>query len=317
MNHNEILKKGDANQVMVCTSFDEQKNRNAAMRIATSKMDEAQKVMLKDELQKSVKVNHPNVIKILDVTETKDFMWVFTERYQFKNLKEFFEDKNTCLELQLKMLKQIVQGYQYLSSNHIIHDSADPTSILVDDTSCSFIKLQPFSFEQFLELEETIRLLRSRPVVAPPVPFECCRNFKLMYNMGMLFLAILQASDKETDFTPHINAKKQEPATISEILDGVAAFHRDSLAKQRLSKMIHTMTSEDPSFTEIATLLKKTEEVLAPIEFEFVYEPVSYKFINSFYSVLTLDNSIRPRSNVESPFCALAYICFTSAAELS
>lgn len=276
----DILASGYGKCGTTFAAFDEKENKRAAQRIDVSQMKEATKTRLKEALKKSVKLNHPNILRILDFTETEDFLWVFMEICKLKHLKDYFEGQDISFYAVLDIMKQIVDEYEYLSANDVIHNNAHFESILVDDSHDLGIKLQSFSPGTFFEPE----LMSATPgTVSHGSAKTVDQGTGVMHGLGMLFLTVLQASGKKTNFVPRINRKiptcnakmsekPVEPVSIAEIgqlLNDTTALRHNGFVKQ-LSEMIHKMTGDDPpSFDVLSSFLE---------EMKGFFEPVSYKF---------------------------------------
>ena len=68
-----------------------------------------------------MKLNHPNVMKILDVERNENIVWMIMPFCDRGDLNYFHRTKDFSSEVNLEIMKQIVAGIEYLHSEGIVH----------------------------------------------------------------------------------------------------------------------------------------------------------------------------------------------------
>ena len=95
------------------------------------------------------KVDHPNIVKLLDVFQTSNNMYIVTEFCQGGDLRNYIRNKRKLCEGQaLQILSDLMNGFKYLNKLDIIHRDLKPANILIHDGIC---KISDFGFAKSLE----------------------------------------------------------------------------------------------------------------------------------------------------------------------
>lgn len=94
-------------------------------------------------------VNHDNIVKLHDIYQTTNNMYIITELCEDGDLYHFLMERRKLPELEAKkLLKQIMKGAKYLQSNGIIHRDLKPANILMKNGVC---KISDFGFAKSLK----------------------------------------------------------------------------------------------------------------------------------------------------------------------
>lgn len=78
------------------------------------------------------KLEHPNIIKVLDFGTFGDFFYLSFEYFEGRSLREFLKDRKLVYEEFLKIISQILNGLNYIHNRGIVHRDLKPENILVD-----------------------------------------------------------------------------------------------------------------------------------------------------------------------------------------
>ena len=93
--------------------------------------DNMKKILYETNLMK--KLNHPNVTKILELFEEKEYILIIMEYINGGNLFSFLKKRRKVSEKTAKFLfKQIILGIKYIHSHNIVHRDIKLENILID-----------------------------------------------------------------------------------------------------------------------------------------------------------------------------------------
>lgn len=116
-----------------------------AMKFITKKgKNEKELRNLRSEIEILTKLNHENIILLLDAFETPNEFVVVMEYAKGELFEVLEDDKNLPEEEVQKIAKQLVRALHYLHSNRIIHRDMKPQNILIGRNGA--IKLCDFGF---------------------------------------------------------------------------------------------------------------------------------------------------------------------------
>ena len=206
INQTEVLGTGAFG--VVFRGSDAKKNTIAAKRIDG---DVHQRVLTQD-LGKLMELDHPNVIKILDLEKTESILWMMMPFCELGDLNYFYKTRVILGNTNLDVMKQIMAGISYLHSQGIVHRDIKPANILVSNGPR--LRLTDFDVSKCLDPEVETSLMTSNvgtlAFKAPeffqrtsPGKIEYHRNVDI-YAAGLTFLAILQAEKGKKMLIPHI-----------------------------------------------------------------------------------------------------------------
>ena len=96
-----------------------------------SNSENMKKILYETNLMK--KLNHPNVTKILELFEDKEYILIIMEYINGGNLFSFLKKRRKVSEKTAKFLfKQIILGIKYIHSHNIVHRDIKLENILID-----------------------------------------------------------------------------------------------------------------------------------------------------------------------------------------
>ena len=120
---------------LVLSVIHNETNKKMAVKIIKKKKFSDDYYLLETKFLK--KLNHERIIKLFDVVNTKKYLFIFTELCEGGSLKDFiisrynsnnnyFMKDSECATI----IKNIIQGVEYLSNNGIIHRDLKPENIM-------------------------------------------------------------------------------------------------------------------------------------------------------------------------------------------
>lgn len=105
--------------------------------------------------------NHPNIVKLYDLGQWEEGLFVAMEYIQGISLAQFIKERALTPQKALEIVLEIAYGLSHLHSHGIVHRDLKPENVLITDTG--EIKLIDFGLSVFLEapeLDATVRAMR-------------------------------------------------------------------------------------------------------------------------------------------------------------
>ncbi|CAO1630041.1 unnamed protein product [Jaminaea pallidilutea] len=138
--------------------------------IAKRPLKENSEKMLKEEIKILGKVEHPNVIKMWDLYETKEGVFIVTDLCRGGELFDRLVEKVHYNELDARhIIKQVFQGVAYLHDHDVIHRDLKPENILLRDKSDpSDIVISDFGLSRFIPEEGLLMTACGSPQYVSP-----------------------------------------------------------------------------------------------------------------------------------------------------
>lgn len=86
----------------------------------------------KREAKILAKLDHPNIIKVLDFGTSKEYFYISFEYIEGESLRNAFKTKNLTVEQKEHLMIQLLRGLGYAHANHIIHRDIKPENVFID-----------------------------------------------------------------------------------------------------------------------------------------------------------------------------------------
>ncbi len=87
----------------------------------------------KREAKLLAKLDHPNIIKVLDFGMHKEYFYISFEYIEGMSLRNLLKTKELTLEQKEKMMIQLMRALHFAHSNQIIHRDIKPENIFIDN----------------------------------------------------------------------------------------------------------------------------------------------------------------------------------------
>ncbi|KAM6224668.1 serine/threonine-protein kinase SIK1 [Rhynchocyon petersi] len=123
------------------------------------------------EVQIMKLLNHPHIIKLYQVMETKDMLYIVTEFAKNGEMFDYLTSNGHLSEEEArKKFWQILSAVEYCHNHHIVHRDLKTENLLLD--SNMDIKLADFGFGNFYKPGEALSTWCGSPPYAAPEVFE-------------------------------------------------------------------------------------------------------------------------------------------------
>ncbi|KAA0154766.1 hypothetical protein FNF29_02295 [Cafeteria roenbergensis] len=142
----------------------------AIKKISTKSRTAAEMESLREELRILRRLNHPNIVRLLDSFETNRHLFVVTEFAQ-GDLFSIIEDDRKLPEAGVReVARQLVEALQYLHSRRIIHRDMKPQNcLLMSAARGASVKLCDFGFARSMSLRTlALTSIKGTPLYMAP-----------------------------------------------------------------------------------------------------------------------------------------------------
>lgn len=152
---------------------------------------------LDSEIAIMKKVDHKNVIKMIDIIKKDDekLIYIITEYCERGTLNNVLESIDSMSEeLINKYIKEIAEGLRYLQSHNIVHRDLKLTNILVGKNNT--IKIADFGFAREVNNESLMNTLCGSPsFMAPEILFHYKYDTKSdLWSLGIIMYYLIYKS---------------------------------------------------------------------------------------------------------------------------
>lgn len=162
--------------------------------IEKQKLTEAERELLRTEIAILRMVAHPHIIRLEDVFETGDTMYIVTELLTGGELFENIVGRSRFTEAETRALaRPLVDAIAYLHALGIVHRDVKPENILCGD-SIAEVKICDFGLSKLLRPKETLTvpagtLTYIAPEVLEAKPYDKAAD---MWSVGVILFLVTQ-----------------------------------------------------------------------------------------------------------------------------
>ena len=122
---------------------------------------------IKKEIQILKMIKHENIIKLLEIIENKNKIYLITDYYPNKLLSLIIKNKKLPEETALYYFNQFINGLYYLNQNGICHRNIRPDNLLLDEDNKK-IKIIDFGLSTTYSRNQLLNSLVGEIIYAPP-----------------------------------------------------------------------------------------------------------------------------------------------------
>jgi len=166
----KVLGQGSFGLVQQCVHKATGEKR-AVKRLDKEKMSANSRIRLNYEIDILKNLDHPNILRLYEVFETKKYIYLVTEYCQGGELFDEIINRGKFNERDAAVvIKQLLSAISYCHSKKVCHRDLKPENILIDNKETLSIKLIDFGTSQRFEDEENMELvLGTAYYIAPEV----------------------------------------------------------------------------------------------------------------------------------------------------
>ena len=122
------LGQGSYGRVYIAEEIDTQ------IKVAIKELDFSQfekdsyfKAQILNEIEVMKCLNHPNIVKLIDLYKSEKHFYIVTEYCKDGDLKYILMNKNLTENEAILMLQQLINGFKELQKNNVIHRDLKPS----------------------------------------------------------------------------------------------------------------------------------------------------------------------------------------------
>ena len=219
------------------------------------------------------KIVHDNVVRIYDIKQWKDSMWIIMEFCEFGDLDDFFQNHQQILKdtvPKVQLMRQTIRGIAFLHSNGIVHRDIKPGNILLKPSPERFavVKLGDFGLSKLLD-PDGVRSSMSSNVGTfafrapefwdkkPPCGKISYHKNIDVYAAGLTFVAMIQFQPGK-HLAPRVEGSLQFNETEMPI--GLAAQNR-TINNQPDINVVENRKDDDNLVKKIKSLIREMTHI--------------------------------------------------------
>ncbi|XP_052058381.1 testis-specific serine/threonine-protein kinase 1-like [Mytilus californianus] len=226
---------GEGSYGKVKGAFSESNRKRVAIKIINRKKapKDFREKFLPRELKIHASLNHPNVIKMYEIMEFHNKVYIVLEHAGHGDLLEYIKLRGAFSDEQAKVIfRQIIRAIDYLHDNKVVHRDMKCENILLDQRNT--VKVSDFGFARESEAGDISKTFCGSAAYAAPeilqgVPYHCPMHD--IWSMGVILYIMVCASMPYDDS----NLKKM----IKDQIERKVAFSKSKKIAVECQDLIH------------------------------------------------------------------------------
>ncbi|XP_022909415.1 serine/threonine-protein kinase GL21140 [Onthophagus taurus] len=232
---------GEGNFAIVKLCLEKETNFEYALKMIDKSKCQGKVDMVENEVRILRKLNHPNIMKLIDEEDTKPILYLVCEYVQGGDLFDAITQVHKFSEEQSAlMITHLTSALAYLHNINVVHRDVKPENLLVDfrDNKVRTLKLGDFGLA--CEVNEPLYTVCGTPTyVAPEILAESGYGLKIdVWAAGVILYILL------VGYPPFISKDNDQEKLFDSILSGQYDFpdeywHEVSdMAKELITNML-------------------------------------------------------------------------------
>ncbi|CAD8197911.1 unnamed protein product [Paramecium octaurelia] len=177
---------GEGLSAKVYRSIEKQTQKAVAVKMIKQEFGKEEQALniVKTEVQILQSLNHPNIIKVLEVYENDQTFWIVQEYVQGTPLSDILKQKLPTEQIK-KIMRSLLDTISYLQSLRIVHRDIKPENIIVEKNGQ--IKVIDFGFAANLKFGSVSSVCGTPGYYAP----EVLRSKESSFNSDMFSVGVV------------------------------------------------------------------------------------------------------------------------------
>ncbi len=222
--------------------------------------------LLEEEAKTMARLNHPNIVNVIDCGKYEQTYYVVMEFVDGKTFKDVLADGSYSLSEQLDVILQVLKALEYAHNNGVVHRDVKPANILISNDG--FVKLVDFgiALSTSKSCETDSDIILGTPAYMAPEQFRPGNKVDWsadMYAVGVILYEIISGGGRPDVDPAHICESKPEiPRSLGDmIMSCLREKPADRLqsATELKNELLSFISREDT---------KKTRNISGPIKLD-------------------------------------------------
>ena len=256
--------------------------------IAIKKIKYMGSININSEIDIMKKINHPNILKLYDVVEYKNNIYLVLEYCNQGDLQKYIESKETCYNDDY--IKQILNGLHYLYKKNIIHRDIKPNNILIHN---NIIKICDFGFSKEIENNDILNTFCGSPLYMAPEIFKL-HEYSIKSDIWSLGVIIYEIIYKKHPYPSN------NKITLLQNIENNIIIPNECKYKYLLERMLDKNEYTRISWEELFDLFYKNMEKEEPVENKMITSSNSL-YLKSKPIKINLNKSVIEKKNISYP----------------
>ncbi|MCF8242226.1 MAG: protein kinase [Melioribacteraceae bacterium] len=129
----QCIKKSETGAVFICTEL--KNGKDVIVKILWNKAVQDDELVRRFKREAGIlsKLNHPNIIRLIEFKIETELLYIIFEYFEAGTLRHYIKNDNLSDEKKLKLVKQLFSGLSYLHKHNIVHRDLKPENILINN----------------------------------------------------------------------------------------------------------------------------------------------------------------------------------------